>query len=419
MFMIAARLLLAVSVCVALVACQKHEDKASPAPAKPAASALQPPYPHCPVQGVHVDCHDLGRQLDPGDYVAADFARVDLPLQQNGHEATASGLAGADAFLADILVLPSGKLYAVGGAGLKVAMANGTADTHWHVVQHSDFADTLHRVTFVDAQRGFAVGTNGEILRTQDAGQHWELFNRLFSTGDDPAIDDLKMPGDSYAVAFADASHGVIVGEDRIFRSIDGGQQWQRVPQSLDHIALQDLQFVDARRGWAVGSAGTVRRTDDAGEHWTAVTLGTDVHLMGVSFADAAHGCIGGGYKVWCSEDGGQHWQAADVAVPKDLDPEEAIAITRLRMGNGGHGWFITRDGLIFATVDGGHHWTPWMDVVKASQGKLNGVELWGLALGHDRAWAVGTGGFAAADAQAPPGAVSLASSPLILSWPL
>ncbi|SFS16463.1 Uncharacterized protein SAMN05216570_3314 [Dyella sp. OK004] len=387
-------------------------------PAHGATADAAAPYPRCPKQeifGKGPPCVDLFDALDPSEFSAKDFKAASLPLQDRGHAATAAGLPGADSFFAHIAVHPSGRLYAVGGPGLQVATADADGAS-WHVASHSAFADALRGIAFVDAKRAFAVGENGKIFRTQDGGEHWEPFNRTFATYKDPQLKDLHFDGAAYGVAFADAEHGVVVGEARLLRTIDGGQQWQRVPVALDHIALQQVRFGDARRGWAVGSSGTVLRTDDAGEHWSAVSLGDgEAHLMDVSFSDATHGCIGGGFKVWCTQDGGQAWQVAEVTLPKGFDTGPSIGITSLAMRDAGHGWFITRDGWIFASNDGGKHWAPWMNVVTAAHGKLGGVELWSLALAKDRVWATGVGGFATPKA----GAMSLDSSPLIVSWRL
>ena len=39
--------------------------------------------------------------------------------------------------------------------------------------QSADIAETLRNVDFVDANNGWAVGTNGAILHTGDGGEHW------------------------------------------------------------------------------------------------------------------------------------------------------------------------------------------------------------------------------------------------------
>jgi photosystem II stability/assembly factor-like uncharacterized protein len=389
-------------------------------------ASTQPAYPRCPSPA---HCVDLSDGLNPYDFSVKDYKATKLPLQGAGHEATALQLPGADAFLTDFAVYPSGRLLAIGGPGLQVATSSNGGDD-WHVITHTQFANALRGISLVNAQRAFAVGDEAGILRTQDAGEHWEAFNVTAPNYDKKTHSDLLFGGDdrgtAYSVAFADADHGVIVGqagirdttEAGLLRTSDGGQQWERIELAspLEGIALQQVAFTDAHNGWAVGSSGTVLRTDDAGTHWSTVPLGdTETHLMGLSFSGPDHGCVAGAYKVWCTWDGGKQWQPVDLALPKGSDEDERIGVTRLQLSDADHGWLITRNGLVYTTTDGGHHWQLWMNVVEASHGKLNGVELWGLTLGHGRAWVVGVGSSAAPQE----GSASLNSSPLIVSWSL
>ena len=401
---------------LALGACQdKHDRTVQVAPAaKPAQTAAARPYPRCPDSDFK--CINLHDAFDPGDHHSVDAHLAPITLSSNGHQAQAAVLVGTNSVLTDLQVLPSGRLVAVGGSGLAVASApSETADT-WHIDNYSGFADALRGVSFRDDKQGFAVGDSALIVRTQDGGAHWDVFNRTYTAPKDPEYADLKFEGAAYSVAFADDQHGVIGGEARLLRTVDGGQQWQRVAQALDGIAIQRVVFVDAKRGWAVGSGATVLRTDDAGEHWTPVSLDDPhAHLMGVSFGDAMHGCIGGGYKVWCSQDGGKTWLASEVAWPKGVDTGEDMAITDLVMRDDQHGWFVTREGArIFHTDDAGRHWSLWMSVPQASQGKLSDANLWGMALGRDRGWAVGVGVPAKPDDGVVPD-----SKPIVVSWKL
>nr|WP_199044055.1 YCF48-related protein [Dyella sp. ASV24] len=421
--MVALRLCFAFAVACGLCACQPHDQSGQGAAADahaPASAPTPTAYPYCKEGASPATCVNLHDPLNPYEFSAVDAARVDLPLQAGGHSAVATSLKGSHVAFNGILVQPSGRLYAVGGPGLAIAAAPSETATTWHVASYSEFADILNAITFQDDKLGFAVGGAGQILRTRDGGEHWENFNRTFASYKDPQRAALTFEGAAYAIAFADPAHGVVVGEKRILRSTDGGQTWDPVAQPLDGIALQRVQFTDKQHGWAVGSSGTVLRTDDAGAHWTAVPLGdSDVHLMGLSFSDTAHGCIGGGYKVWCTTDGGAHWAAAELAVPANVDTSESIAITQLLMRDAQQGWLLTRDGLIFHSSDAGQHWALWMDVVKASQGKLQGVELWGLSLARERAWAAGEGAVASPRPGGDEAALSLDSSPLLLSWSL
>ena len=401
---------------VMLSACQ-NKDSTTPKPSMPAGPAqvvAAQPYPRCPDK--HARCINLHDAFDPAEHRGIDAHLAPMVLTAGEHQARAAVLGGTDSVLTDLQVLPSGRLIAVGGSGLAVASAaDADADT-WHIDHYSGFADSLRGVNFRDQTHGFAVGDGALILRTQDSGSHWDMFNRTYTSPKDHEYADLKFEGAAYSVAFADARHGVIGGEARLLRTNDGGQQWQRVAQPLDGIAIQRVTFVDARQGWAVGSAATVLRTDDAGEHWTSVSLDdTHAHLMGVSFGDAMHGCIGGGYRVWCSQDGGKTWLASEVAWPKGVDTGQDMAITALVMRDARQGWFVTREGArIFHTDDSGRHWSPWMSVPQASQGKLSDANLWGLALGRDRAWAVGVG----VPAKPDDGVVG-GGKPIVVSWKL
>ena len=112
--------------------------------------------------------------------------------------------------------------------------------------------------------------------------------------------------------------------------------------------------------------------------------------------------------------------RAAQVALPKGIDPSDPVGITNLHMENSLRGWFVTKDGQIYATTDGARSWTLWMDLTRAGQGNLSGVEIWGLTLGHDRAWAVGKGSILPAkDRKDRPDTINLAESPLVVSWDL
>jgi photosystem II stability/assembly factor-like uncharacterized protein len=417
--MMAVRLWFAFAVALGLCACQGHDQSAQDASARTGAPTPSA-YPYCKESESVTKCVNLHDPLNPYEFSAADATRVDMTVQSGGHAVVASALSGSQVAFNGILALPSGRLYAVGGPGLAVATAAGDTATAWHVASYSEFADILNAITFLDDRLGFAVGGGGQILRTRDGGGHWENFNRTFASYDDPQLRELTFEGAAYAIAFADATHGVVVGEKRILRSADAGQTWERVAQPLDGIALQRVQFTDRQRGWAVGSSGTLLRTDDTGAHWTAVSLGdSDVHLMGLSFTDTAHGCIGGGYKVWCTVDGGTRWEASELALPAKLDTSESIAITQLLMRDAQQGWLITKEGLIFHSDDAGKHWSLWMDVVQASKGKLQGVELWGLTLSRDRAWAAGMGAVAMPGRPESTTSLSLDASPLLLSWSL
>ncbi|KAF1005059.1 MAG: Ycf48-like protein [Luteibacter sp.] len=382
----------------------------------PAASA-QPPYPHC--KGVRMPngsgelCKNLFTPLDPNERTVKDLVADTATIGDRGHTVTAYTVPGTNTGLANLKVVANGDLIGLGGPGYRIVRItkNGHA---WHIVDHFEGAGEWARdVAFADDRRWFAIGSDGRMLRSQDGGEYWESVNRVLRLeGDDALYGDLHYDGSGYGVAFADTAHGVAVGEGRLLRTADGGQTWTRVPFPGTGIALQQVRFVDPAHGWAVGTQGTVLHTTDAGAHWTPVSLGdAGVHLMGLSFASPTHGCMGGDLKVWCTVDGGTTWRASRVVLPKGMDARPDIGITRIDMRDDRQGWFVTRDGWIFSSKDGGTTWAPWLNVT--ADGKLHDVELWGLAFANGMYWAAGTGARAVPEKNS----ASLSMRPLLLSW--
>ena len=95
------------------------------------------------------------------------------------------------------------------------------------------------------------------------------------------------------------------------------------LPGGMDAAAgdarLNDLCFVDAEHGWAVGDRGVIWHTDDGGRHWQQQTSGVDCNLQGVCFLNAQLGWAVGGFThpythtsngvVLATADGGQTWK--------------------------------------------------------------------------------------------------------------
>lgn len=86
-----------------------------------------------------------------------------------------------------------------------------------------------------------------------------------------------------------------------------------------DDASLNDVAFVDAEYGWAVGNRGVILHTVDGGVSWQAQESGTDatleaVHFVGRHVGYAVGGCAwpeGGGTSgvLLCTGDGGEHWE--------------------------------------------------------------------------------------------------------------
>lgn len=197
--------------------------------------------------------------------------------------------------------------------------------TVW-VAEPSGFDRGFGGVFFADAKNGWVVG--GGVLTTSDGGEHWEVQSV-----------ELRM-GFLKSVFFVDGQTGWVAGfetaEDPIseepvglpvvFATTNGGASWERKAIGLPELveSIEDMFFVDARTGWAVGpkisdtSNAVILATVDGGETWTpSVVEGQDNFLYGgrlssVSFADERTGWAGGG-GLYATTDGGETWTKKDL----------------------------------------------------------------------------------------------------------
>ena len=62
---------------------------------------------------------------------------------------------------------------------------------------------------------------------------------------------------------------------------MDGGQTWVTQSTNKEDI-LEDIFFLDASMGWAVGENGVILYTTDGGETWKEQMSGTEETLRSV-----------------------------------------------------------------------------------------------------------------------------------------
>jgi uncharacterized repeat protein (TIGR01451 family) len=189
--------------------------------------------------------------------------------------------------------------------------------------------------------------------------------------------------------AFVSSMQGWAVGEPHwdqaskgyvgtIVRTMDGGETWtaQTAP-TLE--SLNGVDFVDANNGWAVGAGGTIVHTNDGGTLWTLQTVATTDEFRGVSFVDASHGwavCLHPthydwmGYEdnwqaaIWSTADGGVTWTqqtlpaGASVLHSLDfVDAQNGWAVGAKYIGDDAYGDPEHR-AIVYHTTNGGQTWS-------------------------------------------------------------
>ena len=126
-----------------------------------------------------------------------------------------------------------------------------------------------------------------------------------------------RRPESSYVLwgLFFDANTGVAVGlEGKVATTANAGQQWNFIGQAegalFDTEPLYAPHLIGADGGgWIVGGAGRVLRLQGGAWQPTSVGMPIATWLRAVDFHDAAHGWIVGGYgAILRTTDGGQSW---------------------------------------------------------------------------------------------------------------
>lgn len=204
--------------------------------------------------------------------------------------------------LNDVILLDATHAFAVGGGGTLIRTTDGGA--HWTRITTST-AVSLNGIAFSGAD-GWVVGDQGAIFGTHDGGASWyrvtpaevPTTNRLLgvarrsqpvtldasgavavgaagvvlraATTADSIAWSLANAGASYQLNAVTLPIGQLLfaagqaGSGAILRSDDGGVTWTP-QQAFASGSVNDIIFVDAYRGWAVGEGGLIRHTATGG----------------------------------------------------------------------------------------------------------------------------------------------------------
>ncbi len=126
---------------------------------------------------------------------------------------------------------------------------------------------------FTDALHGCAVG-GGVVWTTKNGGQSWEGKGGLSILID---------------AQFISATEGYLCGSNGLYKTIDGGINWTKVPSITGEISA--LFFMNNNLGW-VALRNQVRKTDDAlNSFGTAVNATISANsIYAMQFTDNNHG---------------------------------------------------------------------------------------------------------------------------------
>jgi len=255
------------------------------------------------------------------------------------------------------------------------AFASSTAWTR----QHTSSLAWLHAVFFLNPNQGWAVGSRGTVLSTNDGGKSWQAKAQ-------PTEDTIR---DIY---FSDDRNGLLICERNIYdlrsndeprayimKTSDGGEHWKGLNMrgaGFD-ARLMRVIFTSSERGWAFGESGALYTTHDGGASWIKLQAPTSYLLLGGSFIDENSGWLAGaGTTILQTSDGGETWHRSQT-------PNAAhVRFNATSFVNARLGWAVGSGGNIHRTIDGGRTWhsqTSGVPVDLLDVKFLDSVEGWAV----------------------------------------
>jgi len=180
---------------------------------------------------------------------------------------------------------------------------------NWYGVSFND-------ICFRDSLNGFAISSNGLMLRTKDAGDTWSIQRKDMGSivgmcfkNKDTAICAgnyvyLSTDGgenwariDSFThvlakISFISQKIGFATGDRNICKTSDGGKTWKQVLDYFDPISgvIQSYHFIDNNNGLAFGRLGKYFQTTNGGETWTLKSYPKSYDINDVYFFNTLHG---------------------------------------------------------------------------------------------------------------------------------
>ncbi len=138
--------------------------------------------------------------------------------------------------------------------------------------------------------------------------------------------------------------------------------EWKKYPSGT-MAWLHAIHFVDDRKGWIVGSRGTLLSTEDGGETWVAAKKFTQDTIRDVYFSDPLHGWLlcegsifGSGDSVsylMITVDGGKTWQRKEAFKGRDR-------VVRIFFMNSNFGCAVGEGGAVWCSVENEESWRKY-----------------------------------------------------------
>lgn len=250
---------------------------------------------------------------------------------------TPNGYIGMEAN--DVTFIDMNKGFAVGENGKMISTLDG--GNTWSFVE-TGTEESIFCIQFTSSSVGFAAGLNGLFMHTTDGGATW-------------SIQYTSVPSLVNSIHFISDTEGWIVGNVVILHTQDGGITWT-TQYTNNEASFKSVFFINSTIGWAVGDnegtgQGLILSTIDGGATWTTQTSPSTQRLNSVFFKNANEGFIvGWNGALLNTNDGGANWSSS-LSGPYGM-------LNDVCFQSSTDGTIVGDYGRILVTNDGGQSWT-------------------------------------------------------------
>lgn len=243
-----------------------------------------------------------------------------------------------NAFLYSLYSLNKDTLFIAGDRTILRSYNRGKT---WYVKNFTDSG--FSTVCFFNAKTGIAVGGYDPMFRTTDGGNNWNFLC--------PSL------GHVWMLSFPDEKTGYAAGRwNNILKTTNSGSTWTKMPTEFTSYHHQSVQFINVNTGYTASEYGKVHKTTDGGWTWNVVySAQSDIFLYSVYFSSERTGFAVGGtleYRypfIITTTDSGHTWRETTLS--------EGSSLHCVRFFNTSVGYGAGDMGTILCTTNGGVNW--------------------------------------------------------------
>lgn len=220
---------------------------------------------------------------------------------------------------------------------LMISFNSLTQSKKWSNMNVILSGNDLRDIKFVDSIKGYVVGKNGQIFKTDNGGLNWSNINS--------GVSDFLM-----SINFPSKSIGYIAtfGGSGLLKTENGGDNWNNI--SIGKNSTTGVYFTSVDTGYVCAGGGDIYKTENGGENWQSLVSGVTNSLWKIKFIDSKIGfCVGEGGRILKTTNSGNTWSILNSGVSYRLQSVFFI--------NNDIGFVVGDNGTILKTENGGATW--------------------------------------------------------------